>query len=106
MRESCTARGFSLVEFTDSNGAECSIQKSSSAMLDKIWLGCDDADPVIMASKAVAAGVETTESCGWVKYPVSDDVSFTTRMHLTREQVSGLLPYLQKFADTGELGGI
>lgn len=40
---------------------------------------------------------------GWVKYPIPEDVSLHTRMHLTRTGVEKLLPVLQKFVDTGEL---
>ncbi len=34
-----TNRGFSLIEFTDRNGRECTLQKSSSADAECIWLG-------------------------------------------------------------------
>ena len=34
-----TSRGFSLIEFEDSNKQECSIQKSSIAMEDLVWIG-------------------------------------------------------------------
>lgn len=36
-----TKRGFSLLESKDLNGNKISIQKSSSAMEPKIWLGCE-----------------------------------------------------------------
>lgn len=103
MNISTTARGFALAEFTDCYGAKCSIQKSSLATEDAIWFGCDDANPQIMARQAAAHGVVTDETCGWVPYPVPDCVSLNTRMHLTRDQVSELLPILQHFAETGEL---
>ncbi len=99
-----TNRGFTNLEFKDYYGVECSIQQSSLATDDAIWIGVDDANPQIMASQAKEAGVETTETTGWVKYPVPKDVLMHTRMHLTREQVAEMLPYLQEFVETGELG--
>lgn len=92
-----TARGFSLIEFKDFYDNPCSLQKSSQAFVDCIWLGVDDANPQIMASKVVEGGT------GWVKYPIPDDVSLYTRMLLDRQQVARLLPVLQKFVETGEI---
>jgi hypothetical protein len=97
MKFTKTDRGFALIEFTDRYDAPCSLQKSSLATEDAIWIGVDDADPKILASKVQEGGT------GWVKYPIPEDVSLNTRMHLTREQVAELLPHLQKFVDTGEI---
>ena len=93
-----TGRGFALGEFTDSYENICSIQKSSLATEDAIWLGCDNANPRILACK-VNGGIPN----GWVDYPVPEDVSFTTRMHLTVKMVEALIPLLQKFVKTGNL---
>lgn len=98
-----THRGFAVANFIDRYGAKCSIQKSSLATEDAIWLGVDDADPKIMASQAHAHGVNTSETTGWVAYPIPKEVLLTTRMHLTRDQVAELLPVLQRFVSTGEL---
>lgn len=98
-----TGRGFALATFTDRYGAECSIQKSSLATEDAIWFGINDAEPKIMASHAAAFGVHTDETTGWVPYPIPKEVSLSTRMHLTREQVEALLPTLQRFVETGEI---
>jgi hypothetical protein len=98
-----TNRGFALGEFKDQYGAKCSIQKSSVATKDCIWLGVDDPDPKIMASQAAEFGVKTSEKTGWVSYPIPDEVLINTRMHLSREDVKRLLPLLQRFAETGEL---
>lgn len=92
-----TNRGFDFTNFTDRNGVECSIQKSSLAFEDTIWFGVQKANPQILASK-LQPGLT-----GWVKYPIPEGVSFTTRMHLSREQVSAIIPVLQKFVDTGDL---
>lgn len=61
-------RGFLIAEFKDRNDEECSLQKSSLASEDCIWIGANE-----------------------------------HRMHLTRKQVSDLLPFLNKFVETGEL---
>lgn len=89
-----TARGFSYDKFTDRNGVECSIQKSSIATEDCIWLGCNDADPKYFVPNG---------NPSWRKLEVPETAQFNTRMHLTREMVMELLPALVKFATTGEL---
>jgi len=97
MKRDVTVRGFGIYNFNDYYDAECSIQKSSLAIVDAIWLGVDDPDPRIMASKVMEGGT------GWVKYPIPEDVNINTRMHLTQQQVKDLLPILEKFAETGEI---
>ena len=87
-----TNRGFSIIKFKDRYKVECSIQKSSLASEDAIWLGCDDANSEILIPGQ-----------GWQKYDIPKEVSLTTRMHLTQKQVKKLLPILQKFAETGEI---
>lgn len=101
--KSKTERGFAVIEFEDRYGDLCSIQKSSLATEDAIWFGIKDACPQIMAVDALAAGVDTQETTGWVPYPVPKNVLLTTRMHLTRDMVAELLPTLKHFAETGEL---
>ncbi|WYV99119.1 hypothetical protein Amme3_00123 [Pseudomonas phage vB_PpuM-Amme-3] len=103
MNISMTERGFSVIEFKDCYGEKCSIQKSSLASEDAIWFGVDDANPQIMASQALAHGVDTDKTVGWVEYPLPKEVLLSTRMHLTREQVAELLPILQHFVNTGEI---
>ena len=98
-----TSRGFAVMGFTDFYGHRCSVQKSSLATKDAIWLGVNDADPQIMASDAKEHGVKTNLITGWIPYPIPDAVQLTTRMHLTQEQVQELLPILMYFANTGEL---
>lgn len=64
------------VSFEDNYKQQCSLQKSNAALENKIWFGVDK------------------------------DVNGKTvngRMHLSQEEIKALLPYLQKFADTGEL---
>lgn len=94
-----TNRGFAIGEFRDLYGARCSIQKSSLATADAIWLGVSDPD-----AKVLVPGE------GWVPGKVVDEkgrfgteASVTTRMHLSQQQVRRLLPALVHFVRTGEL---
>lgn len=103
LKMSATARGFPRGEFRDVYGTPCSIQKSSLATADAIWLGVTDADPKILHGDARALGIQTDATSGWVPYPIPPTVNLITRMHLTREQVAALLPTLQHFVETGEL---
>lgn len=103
MHMSKTGRGFTICNFSDYYSKPCSVQKSSIATTDCIWLGVDDPDPKIMASQANNLGVVTDQETGWVPYPIPSEVLIQTRMHLSREQVANLLPILQKFVDTGEI---
>jgi hypothetical protein len=98
-----TPRGFAIVQFNDIYDVECSIQKSSLATDDAIWIGVDDACPKIMASQAKRFGVDTNEECGYVSFPIPCEVLLTTRMHLNRDAVARLLPILQRFVETGNL---
>lgn len=74
-----TSRGFARGEFLDRYGEKCSIQKSSLATEDCIWLGCDH---------------ETFTPGG---------MPAGARMHLTREMAADLIPLLVKFVETGDL---
>jgi len=92
MKKTTTSRGFTYSKFWDGNGIECSLQKSSAAEQDYIWLGCIDADP-----KQLIKGQ------GWTKISMPDEYLANTRMHLTRKNVLHLLPSLIKFVVTGEI---
>lgn len=98
-----TSRGFMLGSFVDLGGQNCSIQESSRATSAAIWLGVDDANPVIMRSDAKKLGIETDATGGWVPYPIPQEVLLHTRMELNQEQAQALIVALQKFVDTGEL---
>jgi len=93
-----TNRGFALHAFTDRNGGMCSLQKSSLATEDCIWLGHDE-----IGLKKFTPGE------GWTDVPLQQDHPYgvthiaNTRMHLNRAQVRELLPMLQAFVATGEL---
>lgn len=103
LKRSKTDRGFGLIEFDDSYGVKCTLQKSSLATDDAIWLGVHDAAPKVMAAHAAALGMKTDKNTGWVEYPLPKEVFIGTRMHLTRKQVKKLLPALQRFVETGDL---
>lgn len=96
-----TSRGFEIVNFKETNGEECSIQQSSSAEDDLIWLGIVDANPQVLASKAHLYGVYTLQTEGWVKYPVPEGVLMTTRMHLNKVQVQNLIAVLTCWLNSG-----
>jgi hypothetical protein len=81
MKRQTTNRGFALYEFADGNGEPCSLQESSTAERDCIWLGCDRSPPP--------------------HHVTGEELS--PRMHLTREQVAELIPLLQHFVDDGML---
>lgn len=87
-------RGFENGKFTDSYSNECSIQKSSAAMDDFIWLGIDKPKLTVFENENMGKYIETVLPKTWM---------VDSRMHLSREQVAELLPILQKFVDTGEL---
>lgn len=103
MKTEYNQRGFAHIDFKDRYGLKCSIQKSSLAFEDAIWLGVDDAEPRIMAADAARYGLDEGDGTGWVKFPIPEAVLLSTRMHLTQEQVIALLPVLTHFAETGEL---
>lgn len=93
MKDNKTQRGFEISEFTDSYGEQCSLQKSSS-VAEKIWLGIDN--PKLTVFEDEQKG----------KYSIIDmpkNYSVSTRMHLDKEQVAELLPYLERFVKTGNL---
>lgn len=89
-----TSRGFNIANFTDRSNNVCSIQKSSLATEDAIWLGIDKPKLTIF------------EPPTYGKYITMDmpaNFMVDSRMQLTQEMVKELLPHLIKFAETGEL---
>ena len=78
-KDSKTGRGFSVVDFVDANGQECSVQQSSAVG--------DYEDSV------------GRPGTSFVWLGVGED-----RMHIDREQVRGLIDRLQCWLDTGCFG--
>lgn len=74
-----TERGFTRADFVDRYGVECSIQDSSLATEDCIWLGCNEGVHHHVTGECLA------------------------RMHLTREMAEQLIPLLQHFVEHGHL---
>lgn len=88
-----TNRGFSIDKFMDLYGEECSIQKSSLATEDAIWIGVDNPKLTVFE-----------ENKGkYINTPMPECFMVSSRMHLNRDQVADLIPILQAFVDTGEL---
>lgn len=81
-------RGWKRYTFEDRYGEPCSIQKSSLATEDAIWLGTEG---------------RTVQGPPWKEFVPPEDVLVKSRMHLTQDQVRELLPLLQHFVKTGEL---
>jgi hypothetical protein len=98
-----TSRGFVLGQFKDMGGLSCSIQESSRADKTAIWLGVDDVRPMVMHSDARAVGIETDATCGWVPYPIPEQVLLHSRMELDQKKAKALIEALQRFVDTGLL---
>ena len=69
-------KGLYKITFEDSYRQQCSIQKNNASLENEIWFGVDKD----IIGKTVNA-----------------------RMHHTQELVKYLLPYLQKFSETGEI---
>ncbi len=97
---SVTARGFALLKFTDRNGVECSLQESSLATESAIWLGADS-----LSVKRFADDGEGWQDVDFAALFPGQHIVGNERMHLTQEQVRYLLPYLQHFAQYGDLDG-
>ena len=87
-----TDRGFKFIEGRDRNNQGFSIQESSLATESSIWFGIDTPELKVMTIS------------GWRGIEIPSDAYVGARMHLTREHVAALLPVLQRFAETGELG--
>lgn len=79
MKVTKTERGFYRADFIDRYGADCSIQESSLAGEDCIWLGMNSGTHHHVTNECLA------------------------RMHLTQKMAKQLIPLLQKFVDTGGL---
>lgn len=78
MKVTHTPRGFAFISFKDRYGQKCSLQKSSLATEDCVWLGCDE-----------------------VQYHMGEALS--PRMHLSIPLAKELIAHLQRFVDTGEI---
>ena len=111
-----TGRGFEIVKLIDAYGIECSVQQSSASAdtedaYDRpgssyLWVGVDDPEPKVMRSQASEVGLKVPageEVSGWMPYPIPEQVLLSTRMHLSKDQVFGLVQRLQAWLETGSL---
>ncbi len=96
-----TQRGFSYQEFKDTRGNKCSIQKSSIATEDRIWLGSNELGLEGFYPNTHEPWRPLTEMEIKIKFGCIDIVD-NCRMELNRKQVARLIPLLQKFVDTGD----
>jgi hypothetical protein len=98
------SRGFGLFEFRDLHSAECSLQESSAATMNCIWLGISEPKPKIMTGDAEQLGIKhTVVGPGWSTVDIPPEAFIQGRMHLSQAMVKQLLPYLTHFAETGSL---
>lgn len=91
LKKDKTGRGFGIINFTDKYGSDCSLQDSSIATEPAIWFGVS------------VINLQTMDSnkC-WIPFEIPNEVLVNSRMHLTQAMVRQLLPYLTKFAESGE----
>ena len=101
------ARGFSRMDFTDRYGEQCSLQKSSLATEDAIWLGVNEPKLIEFCPtprETDEAWFDVTQGAmEKVKHRPQNEMYLSGRMHLTRDMVKILLPYLYNFVNRGEL---
>ncbi len=88
---------FGYVKFEDKYGLPCSMQQSSITTERCMWLGVDDAKPVVKAKDAIKLGIQTHETVGWIDYNIPKEVLLHTRMHLTEKQVVALIAHLRQW---------
>lgn len=108
MKRTLTNRGFALINFEDTKGNKCSIQKSSLVDDDYMWLGISKPSHSIMVSDASKVGIDISnrtgeELHGWMDYPIPDEVFVDSRMHLNKQQAKELVKVLKVFIRKGEL---
>lgn len=95
-----------MVEFKDYNGNPCSLQASSLALYQQpgtsaVWIGIDGVIAQALHGDARRLGVKTDATCGWVPYPIPEEVQVTTRMHLDVKQIKALITHLQAWLENG-----
>lgn len=83
-------RGFAYIEFEDKNRQECSLQLSSAADEESIWLGC-------------TTGVHYDVNTRVTELPSDSVNKCLARMHLTRTQAAWLARQLRHFVKHGEI---
>lgn len=87
-----TNRRFNFTEFNDLNHDKCSLQISSLATEDAIWFGIDNPKLVVF---------ENDKKGAYIEAEMPSNFNVHSRMHLSRKQVSDLLPLLSNFSENG-----
>lgn len=110
IKEEFTNRGFRRRNFTDALGEECSIQESSTATEERIWLGIDEPKLTAMSidvpklpSIEWVPDEGSTKTTGWSTAVLPKNAHIFGRMELNREMCKKLGKILTRFAKSGEL---
>lgn len=107
-----TARGFEVKHFEDLYNQDCSIQESSLATDDCIWLGvhtpkirvmCKDMPAFIGKLNVLMQTWKDIPDCGWYEINLPKEAFVDSRMHLNRSQAANLIDELKFFVETGRL---
>ena len=105
-----TNRFFKFGNFKDCLGENCSIQESSAATEERIWLGLDKPKVCVMSiDKPKIEKIEfhpndgSTETTGWQEADLPNFIHVFGRMELNRSQCLELGKILIEFGKTGEL---
>lgn len=100
-----TGRGFGIAEFNDRYGHKCSLQLSSLASEEAVWFGLSESMASATSPNKPWKVVNVREALAAKGAPHEGmEIVTHSRMHLTRGQVIHLLPFLEHFAKTGDLG--
>lgn len=83
-------RGFVRGGFKDLYGADCSLQQSSLATQNALWLGISDPYMKVWGPP-------------WKDFEKPEGLLVSSRMHLSRGMVRRLIANLQHWVDTGSL---
>ena len=105
-------RGFEVKHFNDMYDEDCSIQESSLATDDCIWLGihtpkirvmCKDMPAFIEKMDSLRQTWKDIPDCGWYEINLPEEAFVDSRMHLNKEHAEMLIKELQYFVATGRL---
>ena len=92
--------GWDVIEFEDLYGHSCSIQMSSLATIEAIWIGVNNPEVKVLAREIC----EDQNVAGWATIPLPENFTIQpSRMHLSRDQAAALIPVLQQFVNTGAI---
>ncbi len=94
--------GYEVIKFQDLYRTPCLLRESNSIEdLQAVYIGAEDAMPVVPRNFAEKLKVENPEGRCWVPYPIPKEVQLRTWAHLTGDQVRALIAHLTIFLETG-----